>query len=405
MVDTSIMRFSPARAATSAPPVRVRDGGRLLALEALRGAAAIVVAIHHFLIGFAPGVAGYAAQFDFPRWLVHTPLNVFINGPSAVIVFFVLSGFVLTHRQFEAPEPRRVLQSVVKRWPRLLGPVVLAVMLSLGCFVLGLYAFEPAGRLVRSPDLFAFFRASDGMLGRAVTEGSLSDALAEATYRTFIFGESTYDAPLWTMRVELFGSMLVFLIAGLMSHRTLWILGLVVVLLMLPTYYGSFVLGTVLAYLHVRLRFGLGKLATLGLAVGGLYFLGAPRFVGVWSWLDGSDPTRVRVLGAGLLLLAVTRSEWVNTVCSGPVSEWLGRSSFALYLLHVPILASASAWAYLASASAGLSEVPRVLMAAVAFVLVAVPLVWMFARFDVWWVGAVNRAVERVLPARAAREV
>ena len=82
---------------------------RLHALDGLRGVAALVVVAFHVL--------DYVAlpRSLFSVWLM-SPLGIFVNGPGAVHVFFVMSGFVLAlaslrdpglagRGQIQAPEP------------------------------------------------------------------------------------------------------------------------------------------------------------------------------------------------------------------------------------------------------------------------------------------------------------
>ncbi len=61
---------------------------RFKELDALRGLAAWSVVLYHFLLVLPPS--------RFYTVVSSTPLHLFTNGPQAVILFFLLSGFVLT---------------------------------------------------------------------------------------------------------------------------------------------------------------------------------------------------------------------------------------------------------------------------------------------------------------------
>jgi peptidoglycan/LPS O-acetylase OafA/YrhL len=79
-----------------------------------------------------------------------------LNGHAAVALFFVLSGYVLSRRFFESGDHRILLKGAVKRWPRLMGPVLLVVLASYALFKVNFYQFEQAGAVSGSPWLINF---------------------------------------------------------------------------------------------------------------------------------------------------------------------------------------------------------------------------------------------------------
>ena len=71
----------------------------------------------HYFRNFAP---------DFERSANGTFFFTLFNGPAAVILFFVLSGFVLSRRPIRTGSVSDTITAALKRWPRLAGPVVLS---------------------------------------------------------------------------------------------------------------------------------------------------------------------------------------------------------------------------------------------------------------------------------------
>ncbi|WP_425547697.1 acyltransferase family protein, partial [Aminobacter niigataensis] len=105
---------------------------KLVALESLRGIAACVVVITHCTLAFYPqfvaslynGMTPSAFQVYAGPWLI------LFNGAAAVLIFFVLSGFVLSRRYFLTGDASVLLASAIKRWPRLMGLVLVSTITS-----------------------------------------------------------------------------------------------------------------------------------------------------------------------------------------------------------------------------------------------------------------------------------
>ena len=104
---------------------------RNIALECLRGGAALAVVFGHC-----------AVAFGLPIWQLPQIAQLPFNGSSAVEFFFVLSGYVLTRAFVTNENWIGLLRSAAKRYFRLLGPVLLATLVSLLLFDLHAYRYE-----------------------------------------------------------------------------------------------------------------------------------------------------------------------------------------------------------------------------------------------------------------------
>ena len=136
---------------------------------------------------------------------------------AAVSFFFVLAGFVLTWQFFRTGHTGTVLRGVLKRWPRLGAPCVLATLLSWTLFRIGAYHFQQAAAISGSPWLAAFGNA--GLIGEGFRT-SLWDAFQQGAFETFFEGTSYYDSSLWTMRSEMVGSLFVLATAPILRCCT-----------------------------------------------------------------------------------------------------------------------------------------------------------------------------------------
>src|SRR5471030_2390691 len=129
-----------------------RSVGKIECLEGLRGFAALVVLMLHLQATF---FIGFHQQLQ--NWLSHSPevfsfiiiqiVQAFFNGSFAVWLFWGMSALVLSHKNFKAIHLDRTEQAnlylvnaFIRRYPRLLVPVLASVMLSFCLMSLGLMA-------------------------------------------------------------------------------------------------------------------------------------------------------------------------------------------------------------------------------------------------------------------------
>jgi peptidoglycan/LPS O-acetylase OafA/YrhL len=182
---------------------------RLVELEGVRGIAACVVIVHHCLLGFAPTLHGLVGPVK--AWsLFGTPFFALVNGSAAVVVFFVLSGFVLTYRAIASKDKMLIWLGAAKRWPRLAAPVLAVNILAALIATLQLYRNIPASSETGSIWLSWFYRDPSPYSG-----SQMLGAVYEGGVETFLFGDDYFNNNLWTMYYEFAGSFLVFGLAYL----------------------------------------------------------------------------------------------------------------------------------------------------------------------------------------------
>jgi peptidoglycan/LPS O-acetylase OafA/YrhL len=377
-----------------------RRAERVQSLECLRGCAALIVVAWHLLIGLAPMKAGI-----FPIASPHPMIGRLwfapFNGSGAVTFFFVLSGFVLPWRFFHSGNLGTISTGLLKRWPRLAGPCMIVTTLSWLLFTIGAYHFAAAGALTGSPWLQGF--ANSGL-----PPGTHPDAVAavlQGAFTTFFAGVYSLDSSMWTMRPEIVGSIVVFGMAPILhSLRSGWAC-LFVTIVVGTLLWGAephvpqFLAGTLLARLLAGRSMRIPPWGATLLVLAAFFLFGfyGPRGDYAWLAFTGlTDPQSFWMLwapAAVLLILATLGCAPANRRLSGRVGVLLGRLSFPLYLVHVPIFCSAGAWVYVA-----LWPITGARVAALATVLTVLPLSLLAAlalsRFDIWWVGRLNRAVE-----------
>jgi peptidoglycan/LPS O-acetylase OafA/YrhL len=365
----------------------------------------MVVVAWHLLMAFAPHDLGAFADGAVADPLIGRWWFAPFNGNAAVTFFFVLSGYVLALPGLARGDAPTMARGLLRRWPRLAGPCVAVTVGSFLLFWLGAYAYEPAAVVTGSPWLADFGGA--GIKGFAP---SLGGAIGEGAAGTFLRGTAYhYDSSLWTMRAELRGSVAVLVLAPLFARlgriarpRVLWVLVVFAALMPAARFWlPAFLAGLVLAcWLRERpgcRRPALPPVAAAAMLAAAFVLFGyrAPVgcYAGVPAGLRDVPPNLLAWLPASVLAIAaVLCCRRVADALSGRAAVLLGRLSFPLYLVHVPVLCSLGCLTFLASGD-------RVLAAAVTFAA-SVALAWPLARFDAWWVRRVS-AVAAFVVARA----
>jgi peptidoglycan/LPS O-acetylase OafA/YrhL len=321
-----------------------RDAG----LDGLRGVAACVVVLGHVLVASSAELAngqlipGGNLDPTVNSVLLYTPLHLFWAGREAVVVFFVLSGFVLAAgpargRPFEAARyyPHRLL--------RLYLPVWGALLLAWGAHL-----------LVRG-DVGGTWWLD------AHTDGLSTHAAIQDVFLLGGAGTFALLGVLWSLHWEVVFSLLLplFLLLGWTARRALWVGVALAVAVMLiggrdhqwAQFLPSFMLGTLLAFGWEDLAALRGRrLVTPALVLVSVLGLTAPWWIRLNTWVvtghreDAADRialvlTALGACAALLLPLMVGRAR--ELLEARPV-HYLGTRSFSLYLVHEPVVVVAA---------------------------------------------------------------
>lgn len=388
---------------------------KLGALESLRGLGSLIVLFHHIGLALLPfAYLGTVAEphFDWETWFHATPLGLLVAGRFAVDVFFVLSGFVLA-LSFLGPngkDDRDLAAATVKRIFRLAPMVAVGVLLSGGLNRLGW--MQSAGGAEVSGSAIWLARQG-GWDASWITLGKVIG------FNLFSQGQR-FNSALWTIELELIGSYLVYLLLfavrrsswrwGVYAWLAIWLRNDLLL---------AFVAGLVLAdaYAHFpafrqwsRRWWVAGPALALAVFLGS-YPEGTKVFgqvpAGWYRFLPYLELGKDGWLFAGAVLLIATcvGSPAVLRVLDSRPGRFLGRISFGLYAIHIPVLCSLGCWVLLRFNRAGSSYAVAAGAAAVASVIGSVLLAMVVTRWVdqpsvrlASWVG--KRFVSSVAGAR-----
>jgi peptidoglycan/LPS O-acetylase OafA/YrhL len=321
-------------------------------LDGLRGVAAFIVLIYHLIyFFFTPFIDSDPTDF-WVRIVASSPLAGIYNGRFSVWIFFVLSGFVLSIGVSRSGQS--LLALLPKRYVRLTLPILATSLIAFLLIRLDL-TWNLAVADV-APGMGQYYPAD--------FRPSLWDVISDSLFRTYLTGQSAFNGVLWSMKVEIVGSLLVFLVWKICPTR-LWrvvvCLCLTVGLCFLKkssTLQGlqlfpcGILLFDLVAVRDRRSRWLNWSPITgffvllLGVSLGG-WLVKDPALPGahlIFTWLLNPimDIKRFEAqqIGAVLVVAALCLTPAFRQPLSGPLVRWLGQISFPLYLIHGIVIAS-----------------------------------------------------------------
>ncbi|KAK3303860.1 acyltransferase family-domain-containing protein [Chaetomium strumarium] len=341
-------------------------------LDGVRGVAAMAVYLFHAMGCWASVVPAWRAD-DAQTSFLQLPLvrTIFVAGGGAVSVFFVLSGYVLTQRclrLIRAGSGRAVYPAVAssafRRGFRLYLPPILLTF----CEML-------MSRLGFPPPLNFSFVPEPTLLGQFWDWLAETNRLVNPLYnfRRAIRGSVThpkYDAVIWTIPVEFYGSMVCYILLSLLARvsSTGPRMGFIAVFCVLSMAFGYWNIFCFTAGMFVA-DINLGQeeddtviktgrppprrtlLWSSAFAIS-FYLAGFPTLVYkegrmkpmpgfetlralIPAGLDMEDPARFwwSVAGA-VLLLSVSQLPRLRAVFDTYLCQYIAKISFSLYLVH-----------------------------------------------------------------------
>lgn len=267
-------------------------------------------------------------------WAVFSPLHVLWNGTPAVHVFFVLSGFVLVLPFTRPGAARSWAQYYAKRFFRLYLPAWASLAVAVALILMIPRTASP----LQSP--WADMYVIDPSVGQVFKDSLL------------MLSASTINTPLWSLKWEVAFSLLlpayVFLA---LRWRRFWHVKIGAALLLAVvgalqdvdwlSYLPIFAIGAVLGAERERiseLTRSWPRFVWFFVAAAGIFLANA-------EWISPAQPIpgveAAVTVGALLIVLLFVSCGPAKKLGDTAVAQWLGRVSFSLYLVHLPIILAA----------------------------------------------------------------
>lgn len=352
---------------------------RLPALDGLRGLAAFVVVFHHILMtnrALADLYLGRDVHGGALEWaVVASPLRLVWAGDAAVAVFFVLSGYVLTRPflygaggPWSRFYPRRLLRLYLPVWAALSLTVLLVLLV-------------PRTGQTGNPWI-------DQMAVPFTVRGLVNDATLAAP--------DAFLSQLWSLQWEvLFSLLLPFYLPAvrwLARFGSFGFLPLITVTWISTaagelsvTYMTEFAFGSLLAALEAQnIRSSRGRRWDLVIVTGAVAAMTVRAYP-------------ILAVGATAAVAVALRDGRIKRLLEGRCPQWLGKVSFSLYLVHLPIVLVVAAMGANLPATIALAILLSLAAAFAFHRVVEAPSQWLAARVRAVPRKPVTSPVDRLL--------
>ena len=360
-MDTNLSATDHTAAEISA--IQHGSPARLVVLDSVRGIAALIVVIHHCFL-----TQPAFCEFFFSTWqtpaatsfqyiMFHTPARIVWNGYEAVTLFYVLSGLVLALPWAER-RPSTYGRFALKRICRIYLPYCAAILIAATFNLL----------LVQSSDVPGASRWVTQMnWTRPISLWTLFDHAVMYGHRNSVNG--VIHSLIWEMRVSLLFPFLILpvvwfrwrgaigLLAGLVTFVLAVQFGVghgfgphyallsdmqsggtakIAYELQWTAYYACFfIFGALIAFYLPQIRSKITQISQTGRIV--LLICAVLMFQGHWSLVHSVQETVIAAASVLIIISAISGGVIEHVLLFRPLL-FVGRISYSLYLVHVPMI-------------------------------------------------------------------
>lgn len=321
------------------------EKGYIQSADSIRGIACLAVIFSHLALTFFPALHGLpelSRNNDtqaYQLMIFNSPFSFFYSGGAAVYIFFVLSGIVLS-RSYDGGRVnfKNLIPNVMKRYLRLMLPCLASVII---CFLYLRIYHADTSKMSLWIDKFG------------KDEYGFISAIKEGVWGLFFYdGFSIYNWVLWTMRIELAGSISLMLVYVLPKNTQIYVKFFTAALFFIasverssePMYLGIFMFFAGSLISHIKIQ--MSKALSLVILIAGIYFAGYHYDSYSYNIIASNITPRYSyysqnlsyALSGLLICLSLTALPWgIISKNKGPL-VFLGKISFSLYLVHLIVI-------------------------------------------------------------------
>lgn len=305
-------------------------------LDSLRGIACFIVVLSHLSLVYYPYLHnfnnGAIPETNSMQFYIHnSSFSIIYSGTFAVYLFFILSGFVLTHSMLNK-DIEKYMEAYVSRYFRLMIPALISCVFAY--LIYGNINYIYDGKL------------SEWFNEIIVNKPNIIDAIYAGAIEPFVYGKSQYNIILWTMKTELIGSFFIYLCCYMYKTETKYfhiIIGAVfislffldqLIMLGIICFFFGFICN--IKYNQINFKFPLLCLL-LGLYLGGVH-VGSQSYSIINDILKSKSYVICNMASAILVFLFVIRSRNTKKILGNSFLVKIGQLSFPIYLIHMPVM-------------------------------------------------------------------
>lgn len=377
-------------------------------LDGVRGVASLIVFIFHFAHMVYPGTnKGFGIDGQVSVWQLPM-IRLVYSGAAMVSIFFVVSGYVLSHRFVEmirAREFERLYMTLTslafRRAFRLFVPALVSILLQ---FAVASVFPHILPRKINGKEWHP---------GTTALLQNVSKLTNPWTWEPYMDGG--YNPQLWSIALEYRGSMVIFLMLLTLCRTELWVRLLVETAVIVHSFahkrwdVALFIAGMLMAELDVHVHSSPARIAFMrrkatkfclvSAVIIGVWLSGFPRDKGIQSYGYGflrqswpyGDYRRRFWLGIAAILIVAPMPYLpaVQQFFNSHTAIYLGKISFSLYLIHGLGNRTVATWLiHITRSMLGKKGYWNSVTSFAITALVYVPLI-------IWWADIFWRAVDR----------
>lgn len=350
-------------------------------IDGVKGLACVLIFVHHFLLLFYPATyfgdtaPSYLNGIDVA--LASSPFAFLINGNFLVMLFCCISGIVISNQVMTMQSKEKLADVVVKRYLRLLLPMIPIALLIFLFLKFGLFANQRVAEVNGSAWASWYYK----------NPLKITEFLKSLFSTTWFYGDDRISTSYW-MLSDLFTGTFLSILLSVITWKykdRAWIVYVFVIVLLFNNsdFHLAFCLGTLLAWLYTNKQGMFNWIAGIICLIIGLFLGAYPSGVipnNIYSALSIVGYADWHAVGAILTLYGLFSLKPLQKFFALKPFTFLGKISYSVYLIHIPLSFCLSAFAFL-GLQKFLGYNLNVLIVFVLSVSVLIVISWLYSKY------------------------